>query len=57
MTETIHLLGGHVLDCCFPSKHNGLFVAFEKKNVHCQPEHRPYDCPIDLKDDVCPCKG
>ena len=27
---------------------------FEKKNADRLPEHRPYDCPIDLKDGACP---
>ena len=38
----------------FPSKYNDFSDVFEKKNVDRLPEHRPYDCPIDLKDGACP---
>ena len=38
----------------FPSKYNDFSDVFEKKNADRLPEHRPYDCPIDLKDGACP---
>ena len=38
----------------FPSKYNDFSDVFEKKNVDRLPEHRPYDCPINLKDGACP---
>ena len=37
-----------------PSKYREFSDVFEKCNADRLPEHRPYDCPIDLIDGACP---
>ena len=37
-----------------PSKYEDFRDVFEKKNVDRLPEHRPYDCLIDLQEGVSP---
>ena len=40
-----------------PSKYDDFKDVFEKKNVDDLPEHRRYDCPIDLQEGVNPPSG
>ena len=37
-----------------PSKYGDFAYVFEKKNADHLPEHRPYDCPIDLQEGTSP---
>ena len=37
-----------------PSKYEDFGDVFEKKNVDLLPEHRPYDCLIDLQEGASP---
>ena len=50
----IHAIIGEVATTSIPSKYREFSDVFEKRNADKLPEHRPYDCPIDLLEGASP---